>query len=344
MRAQARRSRRPGPAAPRSRILILRHCRHQWDYNEDFRLWLADVVPQCAALLEWHELSAPLPRDPSRYALLVPWLQDPLAERFPGCHARALEWQRVLTAAGAAVVNPVQSLSVSLKSRALPLIGGTGLRTARSLAFDRLDELQAHPQCPPLPLLVRDDVRHGSPLQLIERWDDIGRISLAGIDHPLALEFIDTRGTDGLYRKYRAFVFGGHCVPRHLVIGRDPFLHVRDRVQTPAARSEELGYLYGPPPPQAAQFEAARRALGLDFVAFDYAFDRQGRTVVFEPNPLPLLWSRGNQQRRYRDYYQLPALERLYLQLLHWLLERAGLAEAAWALPGPSAPVFWGRP
>lgn len=86
---------------------MLRHCRHQWDYNEDFRLWLADVVPQCAPLFEWHEVSAAPPRELSRYALLVPWLQDPLAERFPGCYARALEWQQALTAAGAAVVNPV---------------------------------------------------------------------------------------------------------------------------------------------------------------------------------------------------------------------------------------------
>lgn len=233
---------------------------------------------------------------------------------------------------------------MSLKSRALPLIGGTGLRTARALAFDRLDALPQHPQCPPLPLLIRDDVRHGSPLQLLERWDDLDRISLAGIQHPLALEFIDTRGADGLYRKYRAFVFGEHCLPRHLVIGRSPFLHVEDRVHTPAARAEELRYLYGPEPPQAAQFDAARRALGLDFVAFDYAVDRQGRTVVFEPNPLPLLWSCGNQQRRYRDYYQLPALERLYLHLLHWLLDRAGLTEAMLSAPIPPGPVFWRRP
>ena len=69
--------------------------------------------------------------------------------------------------------------------------------------------------------------------------------------------------------------------------------------------------------------QRAQRALGFDVVAFDYSYDRDGRLVVWEPNPFANLWQ-GFNRDAYYDYQQ-PFLARIYDALLTYYVGRSRL-------------------
>ncbi|HUG93332.1 MAG TPA: hypothetical protein VML55_21005 [Planctomycetaceae bacterium] len=77
-------------------------------------------------------------------------------------------------------------------------------------------------------------------------------------------------------------------MPLHLHVSADWQTRGTNCVYTEELCQEELAYLGGPDP-NHARLQRARQALGLDFVAFDYSYDHEGRLVVWEANPFPLL-------------------------------------------------------
>ncbi|MEM7284053.1 MAG: hypothetical protein AAF438_20795, partial [Pseudomonadota bacterium] len=250
-------------------------------------------------------------------SLMVPWLQDPLRDLWPQKYVQASRIQARCLAQGAAVINPVERLSISRKSVSLPLLSEAGVRTAKVVRVDPrqperlLDDLT-------FPFILRDDIVHGCPTQLINQAADLREVNWSSWSSPIALEFIDTRSPDGFFRKYRYCLFGENGHNRHLIISNEWYVHADQRDFAEAHLAEEADFCHAEKNAHHDAFNQMRLALGLDCVAFDYGFDNQGQLVVWEPNPFPLLY---NPDASYGSSPEF--VNPMYQKLLSYLLMKA---------------------
>ncbi|MGZ8311910.1 MAG: hypothetical protein ACXWUR_07570 [Allosphingosinicella sp.] len=128
----------------------------------------------------------------------------------------------------------------------------------------------------------------------------LGRVGEAGALAPLLVpgqahyltEFVDFRGADGLYRKWRFFFIGGETVMRHLLVSDQWNVHAADRQRFMAPRPNlvrdereaiEAG-LNALPAGVRAGLGGIGAAAGLDFFGLDCAVAQDGRLILFEAN------------------------------------------------------------
>ncbi|HET8553175.1 MAG TPA: hypothetical protein VFM97_11975 [Gammaproteobacteria bacterium] len=296
--------------------------RDNWCFFE----WLQEHDPAAARLFRHTTTGGPLARPTSGTSLLIPWLWDPVRERKPALYRRLQALEARYERAGVPIINPVRHLSNAIKSRALATLRHAGFTAARALPLSghsTFDEITA---AVGLPFIVRND--HGSHgyVQLVHTPGDFQQVDWSRLPHPVALEYIDTRSADGLFRKYRYLVTGDSGINRHLIIARPWCVHAGDRVRERAYVDEEVAFLNEPNPHREALVRAAR-ALKLDFVAFDYSVTRSGKLVIWEPNPFPGLWSNANHTDRYFDY-QRAWIDKVFRHVLRFYLRRANLDAA----------------
>jgi len=302
------------------RLLVLRQRRNNWNHNDRFLGWVAEHAPEAFRLFELRRLPGRV-GPPEHYALVVPWLQDPVRERFPRVYESAKRIEIACAARGIPTINPLDSLSNARKIVASTIIRGTGIRTPRMV---RIDDPRAFMRTPAIdpPFLVREDERHGAPMVLVRSHDELRRVDFAPFLAPVASEFIDTRGTDGLYRRYRYVAIGDRGFARSVRISPAWESSRETRLLNDATLAEDQAYLAAPDPNHDI-LQRARRALGLDVVAFDYGYDHAGELVVFEPNPLPNFWDPSGGEAYTR--YQYPLFDAIYGELLAYYLRRAGV-------------------
>lgn len=113
--------------------------------------------------------------------------------------------------------------------------------------------------------------------------------SLPGQD-VLMMEYIDVRGADGKYRKYRVMMIGGQLYPLHLAISSDWKVHyfTSDMANHAAYREEEAKFLeqmqdvLGAKVMDALQY--IQKELGLDYAGLDFTVNEKGDLVLFEAN------------------------------------------------------------
>ena len=301
------------------RILVMRHKDQLPDYNDDLLSWLLRAAPAAARLFELRRVGF-TPKDPARYALFLPWLQDPLREEFPVEYAQARRVEEAILGVGGVVVNPVDQLSNSIKSVASARLRAAGVPMPR---IAPISNLRALPEGFAFPVIAREDRRHGGPMHLCRDEQELANVPWHALHEPVVVEYRDVQSSDGRYRKWRYVVAGESGAPRHLVISRRWVVKAQRRVKDEAVIREELAYTSARQDPHQEILVRAAKALGLDVVAFDYALTRAGELVVFEPNPFATLWASFNADARYA--YQRPCAERLYATLSAYWLERAGL-------------------
>lgn len=291
--------------------------------NDDFFRWLHDKRPAAARLFRYSTPGAPLGARVGRAALLAPWLWDPVRERDARLYRRFRAVERRYEQAGVPIVNPVSRLSNAIKSNALAMLREAGFTAARSCTLSANCSFDALVAAVGLPFIVRND--HGSHgyVRLVRTREDFRRVDWSQLPHAVALEYLDTRSADGLYRKYRYLVTGDTGINRHLVIARDWCVHADDRLRRQAFVDEELAFVNAPNPFHQDLVRAAR-TLELDLVAFDYSVDRSGRLVIWEPNPYPGMWPKAYDDDRYYDY-QRACVERVFAHMLSFYLRRASL-------------------
>lgn len=159
-------------------------------------------------------------------------------------------------------------------------IAGTGLRAARK-AVEGF----------PFPGILRLPGTHtGRVLGLARNADELIARLVPGEEHYLT-QFVDFRGGDGLYRKYRFVVIGGEIVLRHMLVSDDWNVHANDRGRfmqgRPALVQEERDAIdYGMqafPHPVREGLAGIAKAVGLDFFGVDCAISEQG-LILFEAN------------------------------------------------------------
>ena len=146
------------------------------------------------------------------------------------------------------------------------------------------------------PLLLRAAGYHsGHHFPKVERLDQIDAAGAALPGDPvLAIEWLDSTGPDGLFRKYRAMLIGGAIFPLHLAVAPQWKVHYfssemsKAEASSAAYRAEELRYLAEPEAAIGTRAMAALQrigeALGLDYAGIDFALGPDGEVLVFEAN------------------------------------------------------------
>lgn len=299
------------------RFLVVRHSSLP-GFFDPFLAWLEAEVPEVRRRFELRLLPCRV-RDWSPYALHVPWLQDPVQAWSRRAYALALALGEACDSRGIPIVNRVDKLPNAAKSEAARRIRQAGLRTPRMARIEDVSAFRETLLGIPLPLFVREDWGHGGPIFRVDRPRDVEKIPFHLLTRPVAIEIVDVRSPDGLYRKYRYLAAGDAGIPQQLHVSTSWVTRGSRNPFSEALRDEEVAHIEGPDPHHGA-FEQARKALGLDFVAFDYGLDSSGGIVVWEANPFPYI-----QVPRGRRGHRAPAVERAFAGMARLHLERAGL-------------------
>jgi tetratricopeptide (TPR) repeat protein len=140
----------------------------------------------------------------------------------------------------------------------------------------------------------------------------------------LAIAFIDTRGADGLFRKYRVLIVDGVLYPVHLAISSRWKVHYysADMAERAEHRAEERRFLEDMRgtlgPRTVAALERAAQALGLDYGGIDFGLDPAGNVAIFEANATMAVYAPPAQERW---AYRQPAFDAI-VAAVHALIER----------------------
>jgi hypothetical protein len=312
-----RKARATPPQSPR--FLVVRHPRFKPQYYNVILRWVNVNFPELSPLFDHRRLPGNI-RNWSRYVLHIPWLQDPVQQWSMMAYYEANLLAAKCDEEGIPIINRVDRLINATKTIGAHLIASAGIRTPRMALIEDQEEFRETLLGLNLPLFVREDWGHGSLIRRADTRDDVQKMPLEGFTRPVAVELIDVRDPrDGLYRKYRYVAAGDQGVSHHLAITWDWVTTGRNRVYSDATQNEELSYI-GSQDPNHVALQRARRALGLDFVAFDYGYDRDGAVVVWEANPFPLI-----QFSRDKLKYRNAAIHRTMLAILRMYLQYASL-------------------
>jgi hypothetical protein len=142
------------------------------------------------------------------------------------------------------------------------------------------------------PLIVRRTATHRGRTMVLVEDEDQFRSAIAEPGDYFAIEFVDYRSPDGLYRKYRVWSFGGRPVFRHLAITEHWIVHVTPgnelMYDRPDLIEEEVRLMERPegafPDVVIAIVAAIGERLGLDYFGVDFGFHPDGRMILFEAN------------------------------------------------------------
>ncbi|MDZ7839476.1 MAG: hypothetical protein U5R46_01455 [Gammaproteobacteria bacterium] len=298
------------------KFLVVRAIGERPHFYGDFLNFLEQELPEVRTRFRL-KLCRSIVHNWRQYVLCIPWVQDPVKERDHSLYRRLLNIERQCTRRGVPVANPVERLSNSIKTTATRLISEAGCRVAKIRPVGPLT-LEARATEIGFPFFIREDRRHGGPTFLLNSEADLASVPWDRFRHPCAVEFIDTKFSDGLYRRYRYISAGDFGAPLNLMIGPHWLVRQATELRKKQHINEDIDYM-SKPDSFAGQLQAARQALGFDFCAFDYSIDRNNELVVWEANPYPVLPIYDGEK------YRHPAVKRGFAIMAAGYLQRAGL-------------------
>jgi tetratricopeptide (TPR) repeat protein len=142
------------------------------------------------------------------------------------------------------------------------------------------------------PVLLRAPGFHnGAHFLLVEKPGDVAA-ALAQIpgDELTAIQYLDARGPDGYYRKYRVMMIGGWLYPLHLAISPGWKIHyvTADMAENSGHRAEEARFLADMPGVLGSRAMGAlaeiQNLLALDYAGVDFGLNSHGDLLLFEAN------------------------------------------------------------
>lgn len=309
-------------------ILVVRHPQYQTRFYDVVLEWAAEHAPECRQLLDVRDL----PCSVSQWwgvRLLVPWLQDPVQAWSKATFAFVEKLTAQCDARAIPVINRVGRLANAGKVAAAETLRSTGLRTPCMAPITDAAAFRRDVAAFAYPLFVREDWGHGLPMIRADTPREAAALPLERFARPVATELVDARDAqDGLHYKYRYLACGDIGVSHHVQASVDWITRGSNRVANDATRERELAYI-ARQDPHHERFQAARIALGLEFVAFDYGYTREGEVVVWEVNPFPhIQFGRASTVYRNRAIHRsVAAMLKMYLDYAR--LEAPAAIEAA---------------
>jgi len=136
------------------------------------------------------------------------------------------------------------------------------------------------------PVILRtDDLHLGLNMHLVRDVKEARSILRKEITPPLdlAVEFIDTKGAGGYYRKWRSHVIGNAVIPRQVQLSKNWKVNL-DGAQRCAKSVEENRSFLSDGEPQAELVALAARVLNADIIALDYSKKKDGSYIFWEGN------------------------------------------------------------
>jgi hypothetical protein len=197
------------------------------------------------------------------------------------------------------------------------------------------------------PVLLRAPGFHnGKHFLLVEKAAQI-ESALADLpgDELTAIQFLDARGADGQYRKYRVMMIGGWLYPLHLAISPHWKIHyvTADMAENAGHRAEEGKFLEDMPGVLGSRAMAAlaeiQNMLGLDYAGVDFGLNADGDVLLFEANATMTVLP-PEHDRRWD--YRRAAVQRVEDAVLRMLVEKA---QRRWEpQPRRSEPAIYWQP
>lgn len=142
------------------------------------------------------------------------------------------------------------------------------------------------------PVFLREEGEHsGSLTVLLENRHQLDEALVGALfrshklDTLLVVEYLNTAGKDGVYKKYSSFVVGGRVVPCHVDCSRGWIVKDTDIVDE-SVMAEELNYVQNNP--HRKWLEETFRLAGADYGRIDYSFV-EGIPQVWEINTNPVV-------------------------------------------------------
>jgi glutathione synthase/RimK-type ligase-like ATP-grasp enzyme len=268
---------------------------------------------------EFHSDSEPLPP----HALVFNAIGD--AESCGEALARA---EQLVRRTGAPLINhPTAVRATGRAENALRLSAVPGVITPRTRLIRRESAASLGGLVPPV--LLRSPGYHtGQHCVRVERPQDAAAaaVALPG-EELLVIEYLDARGRDGLFRKYRVMFIGGELYPLHLAIADDWKVHYFNaRMEADAAaRAEEARFLEGMArvlgPRAIAALHGIEAALGLDYGGIDFGIASDGSLLLFEANATMVIIAPGPDPKW--DYRRQP-IDRALTAARQLVVSRAG--------------------
>jgi hypothetical protein len=236
----------------------------------------------------------------------------------------------------APVINPPAAVLATGRAAVARRLAATpGVVTARTATVDR--DLLAGPDVLTslaemgfaFPLLLRSPGFHGGEhLLRLETSDELPAAldALPGREL-LVMRYLDARGADGKFRKYRAMMIDGRLYPLHCAVSRHWMIHYfsAEMEDYPEHRAEDAAFLDNMHavlgPRVMAALEAIQAALGLDYGGIDFGVNAAGDLLLFEANATMVILPPGADARW---DYRRPAVERACRAVHAMLVARAG--------------------
>jgi tetratricopeptide (TPR) repeat protein len=212
-----------------------------------------------------------------------------------GSAARAREATRraaaFLADAPPAINDPGRLHGVARESLAATLHGIEAVVTADARIVE-----QSEAERIALPALVRPvDTHAGDGFAYLTGGDDL-RMHLARFpaERYYRSDFVETRGADGMYRKFRAIFVDGVAYPYHLAIAPQWMVHYQSSPmrESRILRDQERAFLDDPAELYSAWdrvMPQLARAIGLDYFGIDATVLPDGRLFVFEADAAMLV-------------------------------------------------------
>ena len=144
-----------------------------------------------------------------------------------------------------------------------------------------------------LPLIIRPvDSHAGHGLEKIDTLDDLSRYLQASAGNEFYVSrFVDYRGADGLFRKFRVVLIDGMPYAGHMGVSANWMIHYLNAGMTESAgkRAEEQAFMDGFDTGfarrHATALETIAKRFGLDYLVIDCAETADGELLVFEADP-----------------------------------------------------------
>jgi glutathione synthase/RimK-type ligase-like ATP-grasp enzyme len=144
----------------------------------------------------------------------------------------------------------------------------------------------------------------------------------------LAIEFIDSRSEDCLFRKYRVMFINGSFYPIHMAISTNWKVHyvTSDMGNNAKYRNEEDAFLNDffafLDPTAITALERINQALGLDYCGIDFGMDKNGNILLYEANST-MVFNPPTHEKQWD--YKRAAIENALVATKRMFVERASI-------------------
>jgi hypothetical protein len=198
----------------------------------------------------------------------------------PGFLRNCLELERRTADNGPPVINGLAGCDFR-HTWCLRLWKSAGIPCARYERLGKPEYLQLK-----YPQILRSDALHrGLNMFFASDSEEAKRILQLGVSPPLdlGLEFVDTRGADGYYRKWRSHVIGNRVIPRQAQLTTSWKVNLDAALASEQALEEDRQFI-SEGEPHAGLVALAAKALRSDIIALDYSKKPDGSYIFWEGN------------------------------------------------------------